>query len=293
MKTSFVNFLATDGVKLQGLLFEPQQKEETIVIHLHGMAGSFYENSFIPVMAEQYTQNGLSFLSFNNRGHDYLCDLEIKKSDNSLSSVGGAAYEIIEESEFDIDGAIEYSKSLGYKRIILQGHSSGANKIVYYMSKKQEDTVGIVLISPCDDIGLHIDEIGEQKYGELINLAKSYVSKGEYKHLMPENTFFDYWLSSKTYLDCFVENSAFDAFPYRNPNNSFSMFNLINKPIFVSFGTDGDFLLQSPEVVRGILERKKSDNTEISFNIVDGASHSYSGKENELVVLILNWIKRI
>jgi len=291
MKTLFVNFLATDGIKLQGLLYEPLNSKNTIVIHFHGMAGSFYENSFIPIMADYYTKQGISFLSFNNRGHDYICDLE-KTSSNKVSAlVGGAAYEIIEESEYDIDGAISFVKGLGYTSIILQGHSSGANKIVYCMSKKTIDVQGIVLISPCDDIGLHIEELGMDKYNELISLAESFIEAGQPEKLMPENTFYDYWLSARTYLDCFNENSAFDTFPYRNDKNKFSMFNKIEKPIFVSFVTDGEFLLQPPEYVKDILLQKKSVNAELSFRIIEGASHSYTGKEKELTTSILDWIK--
>lgn len=291
MKTLFVNFFATDGIKLQGLLFEPLNPQNTIVIHLHGMAGSFYENSFIPIMADYYTKQGVSFLTFNNRGHDYLCDLEKITSNKVSASVGGAAYEIIEESEYDIDGAISFVKELGYTNIVLQGHSSGANKIVYCMSKKVIDVLGVVLISPCDDIGLHIEELGIDKHIELISLAESFITEGHPEKLMPENTFYDYWLSARTYLDCFKENSAFDAFPYRNGENKFSMFNKIKKPIFVSFGTDGEFLLQSPKYVKGILMQKKSANAEISFSIIEGASHSYTGKEKELAIAIFDWIK--
>lgn len=289
MKTLLIDFLATDGVKLQGLLFEPEKGNETIVIHIHGMAGSFYENSFIPIMASRYTESGLAFLTFNNRGHDYLCDLVKTTMGKTESVMGGAAYEVIEESLFDIEGAINYAKKIGYKKIILQGHSSGANKIVYSMSQKPLDVMGVALISPCDDLGLHIDDVGDKR-NELIKYAESKVNSGNPETLMPENTFFNYWLSAKTYCSCFKDGSAFDTFPYRDSNNPFLMFNSIDVPIFVSFGTDGEFLLQEPKEVFSLLKQKKSTKANLSFHIISGASHSYTGKEHELVSELLTWI---
>jgi len=292
MKTSFVDFLASDGVKLQGLLFEPEGKKDIAVIHIHGMAGSFYENTFIPVMAKNYTDAAVAFLTFNNRGHDYLCDLVKITSTDTTSLLGGAAYEIIEESLFDIEGAISFIKKSGYNHIILQGHSSGANKIVYSMSRKQFDVVGVTLLSPCDDIGLHIDEVGDKR-NELMKLAESNISAGTPETLMPENTFFSYWLSAKTYQGCFKEGSSFDVFPYRDSSDHFSIFNTIEFPIFIAFGTDGEYLKQSPEAVHQILEQKKSTRATLSFNVIDGASHSYVGKEDILVTKILSWLKQL
>jgi hypothetical protein len=292
MRTSFIDFLAIDGIRLQGLMFEPDFESATIVIHIHGMAGSFYENSFIPIMAKKYTDEGLAFLAFNNRGHDYLCDLERVTLSGTESLMGGAAYESITDSLFDIDGAIAFAKGNSYKNIILQGHSSGANKIVYSLAQKPLDTIGIVLLSPCDDVGLHIDDVGEKR-SKLLILAETLVKEGTPEALMPENTFFNFWLSAKTYIEYFKEGSPFDTFPYRDSDNTFSMFSSFSLPIFVSFGTNGEYLLQSPEVVQKILDKKKSPHTTISFNVIDGASHSYTGKEEIIVSKILEWIKTI
>jgi alpha/beta superfamily hydrolase len=71
------------------------------------------------------------------------------------------------------------------------------------------------------------------------------------------------------------------------------MFNNIEVPIFVSFGTDGEYLLQSLEVVHQILEQKKSNKTSLTYNVIDGASHVYEGKESILATKILEWIKKL
>ena len=289
MKTTFINFTALDKTQLQGLLFEPTKKKDTIVIHVHGMAGSFYENSFIPIMAEKFTEKDIAFLSFNNRGHDYICDLNRINGSEVESIKGGAAFEIIEESKHDIKGALLYVNKLGYSKVILQGHSSGANKIIYSLSHQEMLVDGIVLLSPCDDVGLHIDEVGE-KQGNLVAIAESYINSNAPETLMPENTFFDYLLSAKTYLNFFKNESAFDVFPYRDPCKEFNDFSKVTVPMLITFGTDGEYLLQSAEEVYDILLQKKSDKTNLTLVEIQGASHSYTGKEEVVALKIVDWI---
>src|SRR5690606_5581442 len=292
MKTRFAIFQAKDGIVLHGLLFEPDERCQSLVVHLHGMAGNFYENSFIPVLAEQYTENGIALLVFNNRGHDYICDLVRVVPGGTDSLKGGFAYESIEECLFDVEGALSYAARLGYERIVLQGHSSGANKIVYSMAQKLLNVTGVALLSPCDDVGLHLDEVKDRRI-QLKEQAQELVKAGTPEALMPLGTFYDYWLSAATYLACFEDGSVFDTFPYRDEDASFSMYSSIKVPIFVSCGTDGEYLLQSITEVREILSTKTSNTSRLSFEVIEGASHSYGGKEKELASRLVKWLRQV
>lgn len=286
MKETFINLEATDGVKMHGILFEPEEKTKNIIIHIHGMAGNFYENSFISVMSKYYIQNNYAFLSCNNRGHDYICDLE---KNNGEFFKGGAAYEIFEECVYDIDGLINFAQINGYENIILQGHSSGANKVIYWCSQKCNSKInGVILLSPCDDIGLHIDEIGIEKYNELINLANSFVTEGKEDNVMPDGTFYDYILSSKTYLSIFKEKSLFDIFHYRNFDCEFKEIEYNKIPTLVCFGNNGEFIIQDSSTIYDNVFKQFPN---YSFEIIDGANHSYRGKEKSLLKAIIKWIK--
>lgn len=292
MKTEFINIVSSDYITHQGLLFSPDNMDfKKIIIHIHGMAGNFYENSFIPIMAEQYTANNISFLTFNNRGHDYICDCKRNNSDGSAESFsGGTAYEVLEDCIFDIEGAITFAKERGYREIILQGHSSGANKIVYTMSKKQMNVHGVILISPCDDIGVSIDAIGSDRRIELLNHAKDLVAQGKDDTFMPDGAFFSYPYTAKAYLNSFLDNSALDMFPYRTPSSPFVEFGSISTPMLIVFGNKGEFLLQDHKSVFDLLNQKKHPRMRLTCEIIDGASHSYTLKENDLAHTILNWI---
>ena len=42
------------------------------------------------------------------------------------------------EKDDDIEGYLNYARKSGYKNIILAGHSLGANKVIYYLSRHHD-----------------------------------------------------------------------------------------------------------------------------------------------------------
>ncbi|TAN57334.1 hypothetical protein EPN15_04780 [Patescibacteria group bacterium] len=77
MKTTLVRTYTSDKLQLDGLIFEPDKKSRIVVLHIHGMAGNFYENYFLDQMAKQFTAAGYAFLPGNTRGHDFIADFKI------------------------------------------------------------------------------------------------------------------------------------------------------------------------------------------------------------------------
>ncbi|MCL2869750.1 DUF1749 domain-containing protein [Candidatus Saccharibacteria bacterium] len=293
MRTELINVKATDNTVHQGMLFEPEKQASSIIIHIHGMAGNFYENTFIPVMAKNYTEQGVAFLTCNNRGHDYICDCKKIDGNTTASYKAGAAYELIEDSLFDIKGAIAFALERGYHDIILQGHSSGANKTVYSMAQSELGVRKVILLSPCDDIGIHLDDCGEGQRDANIKLARSYVEAGTPDKMMPDGTFFDYLLSAKTYLDCFQDGSALDTFPYRTPNASFDALRKVEGSVLVTFGDTNEYLLQDPTDIKALLQSKLNSSAMLTFRVLTGASHSYQGKESNLTTTVIEWLKSL
>lgn len=290
MKTFFTEMRSTDCIAMYGVLFEPDEKTDTIVIHHHGMEGNFYENTFISFMAESYTNAGIAFMTYNNRGHDYICDLKMYTSDGVKSIKGGTAFEKIADNAMDVEGAVKYCKSKGYTKIILQGHSSGANKIVYAIAEKKLNVYATILLSPCDDFGLYTSETSTKEINNYRQLAKRMVAEGKEEEFMPKEAYMGTLISARTYLECSEEGSAIDVFPYRDKNNPFTYFSKVETPIFVSFGTNGDYLLQKFSYAEELLNSKKAKAAEISFNLIEGAAHNYRDYERELSNKIVDWI---
>lgn len=63
----------------------------------------------------------------------------------------GGCYEKFKDCLLDIEGAITYAKNKKYTEIILEGHSYGCNKVLYYYDKKRDTSIKkIILLAPCD-----------------------------------------------------------------------------------------------------------------------------------------------
>lgn len=154
MKTTFCRTITSDKLRLDGLLFEPDKKSNTAILHIHGMAGNFYENVFLDSMAEEYTKAGYAFLTGNNRGHDHIADFHIVGPKENYKRIGDV-FEKIEDCILDINTWLEFLKQKGYKVFILQGHSLGAVKAVYYLNNYSNNPfISLVLASPPDILGL-------------------------------------------------------------------------------------------------------------------------------------------
>ncbi len=106
MKQQLVRINSVDNIEMVGLLYEPNEKSNKIVIHVHGLCGNFYENRFLDTLAQTYTNKGISFLIFNNRGTNYISELF---KGNDFEVIGGC-YEKFTDSILDIEGAINYVK---------------------------------------------------------------------------------------------------------------------------------------------------------------------------------------
>ncbi len=291
MLSEFIKITSSDGLIHHGLLFSPGEKTSKAIIHVHGLAGNFYENSFIPVMARAYTGRGKAFMPVNNRGHDYMSDIEKIDTARSRSVKGGGAYERFEECVFDISSSVSFLNERGISRICLQGHSTGCNKIVFYLNREPvKEAFSIALISPCDDIALMSSEKGN-KFTEGLKRANSLCAQGlPGKLLEPELVF--YPMSARTYLDYFTEGGAHDIFRYRDPKSPFPGLKDIQAPVFASYGTVGEYLAMKPEEALEILKTKFSSPDLLYGKTIPGASHNYAGKENELSGEILNWFEK-
>ena len=147
MKQELVRINSIDNIEQPGILYTPDDNTTKIVIHVHGLNGNFYENRFLDTLAKTYTDNDYAFLTFNNRGRDFITEL---LKGNEFTIIGGSL-ERFKDCILDIDGVINWVKDRGYQEIVLEGHSYGCNKVLYYYNKRKDNSIKkIVLLAPCD-----------------------------------------------------------------------------------------------------------------------------------------------
>lgn len=270
MKLTLIRSKTSDRVNLDGMLYEPKVKALGTILHIHGMAGNFYENKFLDAMAEQYTAAGYAFATVNTRGHDM-----------------GNMHEKFSECVYDIEAWLDYLEQLNYRQVVLQGHSLGAVKVAYYVGKMRDVRVTkLILASPPDMIGL---AEAEASHAEMVAGAHAMLQEGRCDELLPKLLWGYYYLSAATFLDFFTRGSDIDIFNTYMPGAR-SILAEIQEPIFALYGSRDDAVLLSPNHDLDIIKKKASSCPRFDSIVIEGASHDYRGSELQVTHVVLKWL---
>jgi pimeloyl-ACP methyl ester carboxylesterase len=289
MKTTFLRQTTDDKLILQGLLHEPDASTKNLILHIHGMSGNFYENRFLDSMASTFTDNAWAFLTPNTRGHDFIAELPIAGSGEEFRRVGNT-FEKFEECVFDIKCWMDFAEQKGYTNIILQGHSLGCAKVVFYLYKTKDKRVKkLILASLADMVGFGLRG---DKDGKMVALAKKLIKEGRGDEILPE--LYDNWayISASTMVDFTSKNAPIDVFNIYDPKARSIALESVAIPALAFMGSGKDsYMTNTAEETLEITKTKAKNCPEFDTFIVEGAPHSYFAHEQEVAELIINWVK--
>ncbi|MFA4937077.1 MAG: alpha/beta fold hydrolase [Patescibacteria group bacterium] len=295
MIISLERILTSDGLWLDGLFFKPQTKTNKAIIWVHGLLGNFYGGGErVRILGKICTENNFSFVSFNTRGAGVMSRFSKQTSANikhkNRKTIGGGL-ENFKESIWDIEAMIKFLQRRGFKKIYLVGHSTGANKVLYYMYKRCDRYVaGISLVGPMNDFAGKKQELGS-RYNSIIKKVKVLAKKNPHK-LLP------YLLSpvpttAARYLSLYTPGTPEDVFPYYNKKAKFKELASVRAPILVLIGERDEYLDRSPQNFVNIFKSKAVKTKKFVGQIIKSADHGFYNKEKNLAEAIVNWIKKI
>lgn len=278
----FVRFKASDDVELQGWL--NNEASDIAVVHIHGMSGNGYENYFLDNLRAMYAEHDVSLFTIDSRGRGIISDF--RQGDGWKHA--GSCFEIFEESTHDIRGAIDYLKSLGKTRFILQGHSLGCTKVVNFVLNEDVNGVEkVILLAPTDMTGWANTE---PMHTEYLAKAKHLLSEGKGEELVDAQCWLDKTpISAQTYPTICEAGSSADIYGERDGG---ALLGRIELPMLIPYGTEDIGITQIDGTMDNWFERVnaiKNTNTEIA--VVDGASHGFKGFESTLAGAVGAFIK--
>ncbi len=290
MRTSLHRISTKDGLELHGVLYEPEQKTNSVLAHVHGMGGNFYENRFLDIIAKTLTDNGISFCCFNNRGNGFITEF-VKKIDDKKDYIRiGDSFEKFADCLIDIEAHINFLREQGFNKIHLSGHSLGSPKVAYYASRAGSEKISsVIFISPSDMLGLVRDN--KQRFDEDIRTAQDMINNGREKEIMEKWVWNTYPISASTYLDLFSDSSPAAIFNFHNKKLGFEVLSKIQIPIFVTMGRKDDVLVIPIEDIMQTIKEEAKSSPIVETEIVGDAGHDYLGFEQDLSNAILKWVQ--
>lgn len=276
-----LNVATKSGTVLNGVIF-PAPETDTVVIAITGIHGNFYSNPFYYTIGDTLSTAGIDFIYAQTR--DAFGQMEIVNAKTGKTEVIGSWNEDFTRSDDDVAAYVDYAAQAGYKNIILAGHSLGANKVIYYLSKHADPRVKkFILLSPAN-----IRHLTSQVSEHEKSIVAQFRENGRGQELLP----FDFigwlpcvadtawqWLYSDTLNNVHVE-----------ADSDFSQVERITHSGALIIGTYDRFTYGDPcGFLRNINDHMPTA-AENELIFIERTGHTYQQKERELSDAILRLV---
>lgn len=287
-----LGFDASDGLMLYSMLVKPKARTKKAILHIHGLGGSFYGSNSIPEISAEAKRKGIAFMSTLTRGSYVIEEFDYRSKDKEL--LAGSALERFEDCVYDIDGAIGLLQDMGFKKIFLEGHSTGCQKILYYMNSKKAKNKRVVeavgFIGPIDDHNYDLYEMGEKKYEKLVRIAKR--AKGKTLFLPTETTgYTEKLIGTERFLSTAdLKKPEARALYY---DGELDYVARLKKPMFVAFGENDELMKKISARKAATMLSKAYTGKRFESIILKDTGHTISGKRKELAKALVNFYSSI
>ena len=270
-----------DGVKM--LPSEPAPRPVAAVVWIHGNAGRFYDYPYV-MIGRALADSGHPFFSVNTRGHDISTFLWHAApggkpmpwlSAGDLPTGGGSAWDALDEAPRDLASWIDLAAVAGEGRVVLAGHSSGAQRVVLYQAERRDPRVGGLVLASPDLVGFLPRPTLEE--------AEGMVAEGHGMEVIPAQPFAPWYRQSAQNV---TGRHAILSHLLVGDDPTISH---IDTPLLAYFGT------REPGGAERTLTaiKQAAISTQVETRLVDDADHVYSGREAHVATMIGEWISRL
>jgi pimeloyl-ACP methyl ester carboxylesterase len=278
---SLVRVRTRDGVFLDGVIAEPRRSRDVALVWVHGLGSVFSSGQpLIQALASRLNAAGIAYVKLNTRGHDTVA--------RGGRRLAGAAFERFGESVEDIRTAIALARRLGYARVVLAGHSTGANKVLHYAARRRDRRViGVMLLGPVSDVAAEMKRVGGRELQRRVAVAER-IARRDPNALVPRA--FGFW-SAQRYLSLYRPGSAEDVFPYYRPDARWSALRSVRQPVAAIVGGRDEFLERPVRAIVDAFALNAYRASSFTGLVIRRARHGFQGHEDELARAMVGWIR--
>jgi len=280
---SLVSVRTRDGVFLDGVAAHPEGRRGTALIWVHGLGSNFSSGQpLIRALSARLTAAGIGYLKLNNRGHDTVA--------RGGERLAGAAFERFGESVHDIRAMIALTIESGYRRVILAGHSTGANKVLHYAGRARDPSLrGLMLLGPISDVAGERKRIGRRALARRVATAER-IARRDPEALVPRA--FGFW-SAQRFISLYRPGEAEDVFPYYRPDARWAALGRVRLPLAVIVGSRDEYLDRRAAEVVAAFERNATRAPSCRGIVIPRARHGFRGQERVVAREIVRWARRV
>lgn len=270
------------GTVLNGVLFEAQSAN-TAVIAITGIHGNFYSNPFYYNFGDTLNSGNIDFIYAQT--NDALGKIDTVNVKTGQSEIIGSFKEDFNDTDEDIAAYLDYAEHAGYKHIILAGHSLGANKVVYYLSRRHDERVEhFLLLSPANLTHMTSDTSEQEK-----RIVRQMVETGHGQEFLP--FYFMGWLPC--YADTAYQWLFTDTLNnvHVEKDGDFSQCEKITHTGALLIGTYDRFTYGDPAGFLKNINNHIPTAKENKLIFIEKTGHTYQQKEQEVADAILKLVQ--
>ncbi|EKE20135.1 MAG: hypothetical protein ACD_8C00051G0004 [uncultured bacterium] len=290
MQSKIVKIKTPKKFLLNGILFG-DPKAENITVFVHGLGSDLFSQM---ELVEKMIDKKNSVLVFNNRGSGVVSrirQISAKERKGYKSHAIGMAHEVFTDCVDDIEGAVKCAQEFGAKNILLMGHSTGCQKSVYYLSKKQKVAIkGAILLAPMSDFADMFAFTDRKMYNKAVSFARKMVENGKGHDLMPERIW-PQTIDAQRFISLFTPDSVEEIFSYAS-NREPKLLKKNKQPVLVVLAENDEYKDREISLIADwFSDNMKKNNAEI--NTIKEAPHNFQDHSDELARAVKNWFKKL
>jgi len=278
-----VSVRTRDGVVLDGVATHPRGRRRTALIWVHGLGSSFASGQpLIRALSARLSAAGIGYFKLNTRGHGVVA--------RAGKRLGGAAFERFAESARDIRATIALAVGSGYRRVLLAGHSTGANKVVHYVGRARDRRVaGVMLLGPIADVAAERKRVGRRTLARRVAAAER-IARRDPEALVPRA-----WglLSARRFISLYRPGEVEDVFPYYRPGARWTALRRVRTELAVVVGGRDEYLDRRAPELLAAFERHAARPDLFTGVIVPRAPHGFRGHEAALARAVVRWARTV
>ena len=268
------------GTVLNGVLFDSEKKSDTVLIAITGIHGNFYSNPFYFNIGDTLSANGIDFIYAQT--NDAFGEIETINVKTKKKELIGSWNERFFYTEEDIGAYIDFAEK-NYKKIILAGHSLGANKVIYYLSKTFDERVEkFIFLSPANLSYMMKNVTDYEK-----KIIKKLVDYGQGEKILPFE--FMGWVictanTANDWISGILNNVHVGE-------GDFSQIKKIRHEGAMFIGTYDNFTCGDPKNFLQNINNHMQTAKKNKLIFIEKTGHTYQQKEQEIAEKILEVIK--
>ncbi len=168
------------GLELRGAIYG-DDTNDTVLVMMTGICSNVFQNDLLDATGKLLNKNGITVI-IGHASDSFSCfaytDWSIKKQRHA--GVFNDDFSVVYE---DVETWVLKAKEMGFKHIILGGHSLGSNKIINYLGNTKDDYVDYFIVSCPIDI-MHWWRV-MPNIDKCTEMTKQWIKEGRGDDILP------------------------------------------------------------------------------------------------------------